>query len=434
MSHPWRNWQPLLEGQLAKRCRREVKSIRREVERHPLPEISVAFNSSLIYGRTGAALLDIEQEAADRARNRLKQLLARWLYHLETIQLPSGQIGLFDGICGPAWALDQASRSTGTVLAEDELQLLDRVEELLVRHFELSPTEKALPWDLMSGHAGIFVYLVARSASSLRAREILVSLVRELSRRAVPAGPGLAWLSPGSEHGRIPATESAEGYFDLGVAHGICGVAWALANAVVLEIETATARQLLDGCIRFLLAQEGTAAGDSAFPDAVPLNPGKPRECRLAWCYGDAGIACTLLAIAELLNAADWRQRAVETALRAAERTPDSSRVVDAALCHGAAGLGHLFHRLYRYSGREALGEAARRYFELTLDLRQQYPKTGGNTLLQGPLPTGFLCGSAGVGLAMLAALSDVPPAWDVCLAVSFDTVPSDRAGRSNVR
>src|SRR5258707_545491 len=51
-----------------------------------------------------------------------------------------------------------------------------------------------------------------------------------------------------------------------------------------------------------------------------------------------------------------WEVDAVRIALRAADRPGEKSGVVDSGLCHGAAGLGHLFNRTYQGHRRAATG------------------------------------------------------------------------------
>jgi hypothetical protein len=94
--------------------------------------------------------------------------------------------------------------------------------------------------------------------------------------------------------------------------------------------------------------------------------------------------------------------------------------VVDAGLCHGAAGLMHVFNRLWQGTGDEAFRDAAVRWAEKTLALRGE--GVGGyrsfNPLVEAKWDDdpGFLTGAAGIGLALLAATSDVEPRWDVTL------------------
>src|SRR5207248_4085436 len=105
----------------------------------------------------------------------------------------------------------------------------------------------------------------------------------------------------------------------------------------------------------------------------------------------------------------------------AAERPPDEAGVFDGGLCHGAAGLGHLFNRLFQATGEPRLREAAQFWFQRTLELRRPQGSIAGFAAW-GPGPDGslnwtddpgFLTGAAGIALALLAATTPIEPAWD---------------------
>src|SRR5207249_4814388 len=104
--------------------------------------------------------------------------------------------------------------------------------------------------------------------------------------------------------------------------------------------------------------------------------------CRSAWCYGDPGVGAALFCAARSINEPKWERDALDIARTAARRPPERSGVVDAGLCHGAAGLGHIFNRLYQATGDEVFAQAARFWFSRTLALRQRNRGIGGYATL----------------------------------------------------
>lgn len=80
---------------------------------------------------------------------------------------------------------------------------------------------------------------------------------------------------------------------------------------------------------------------------------------------------------------------------------------VDAGLCHGSAGLAHIFNRHWQATGERVFADAARRWFGRTL-ARIDHVSGGG-----------FLSGRAGVALALLHAASAREPTWDRVLLLS---------------
>src|SRR5262249_26009997 len=146
-------------------------------------------------------------------------------------------------------------------------------------------------------------------------------------------------------------------------------------------------------------------------PSAFPFWIGPDVEvvpARAAWCYGDPGIAAALLVAATSGHRADWQQIAIDLAERTAARPASTTGVSDAGLCHGAAGLGHIFNRCHHATGSEQFATAARCWFRRAIDMVET-----------GEQVPGFLEGSTGVALALLSASTHTVPAWDAVLAIS---------------
>src|SRR6185436_19195440 len=111
----------------------------------------------------------------------------------------------------------------------------------------------------------------------------------------------------------------------------------------------------------------------------------------------------------------------------AAARPAADAGVRDPGVCHGAAGLAHLFNRFWQASGEEVFAEAARFWIGRTLELRVPGAEIAGFRAWHAqPVPQGewiaepgFLEGATGIGLVLLAAVSTVEPEWDRILLVS---------------
>jgi hypothetical protein len=147
----------------------------------------------------------------------------------------------------------------------------------------------------------------------------------------------------------------------------------------------------------------------------------KPASSRLAWCYGDLGIAAALLSAARGAAMSSWENEAIRIARSSAVRSFETTRAIDATLCHGAAGNAHLFNRLHQDTGDEELGQAAVEWYERTLQFRRPGEGAAGFSArmsdptgkLEWRPERGMLNGIAGIGLALLGALSGEDPAWD---------------------
>jgi hypothetical protein len=247
----------------------------------------------------------------------------------------------------------------------------------------------------------------------------LERVVDRLAETAESQGEGTTWWT---DPAWLPAETRAEfprGYYNLGLAHGVPGVIGLLGQVCAAGLAQDKARPLLDGAVRWLLEQDGPGGF------GYWISPGAPRDrARLAWCYGDPGIAAALLGAARDVAEPDWVAAALAIARRAADRPYAEAGIQDAALCHGCAGLGHLFNRMAQATDEPELMHAARAWFERTLAMRRPGRGIGGYEAWQADAAwsadPGLLNGAAGIALALLAAISPIEPAWDRMLLVSI--------------
>ncbi|MEA2570283.1 MAG: lantibiotic biosynthesis protein [Acidobacteriota bacterium] len=217
------------------------------------------------------------------------------------------------------------------------------------------------------------------------------------------------------------------GHYNLGVAHGIPGVIGFLAAAQHAGVRDRRVAQLANDAVQWVLAQKGIWPG-SLFPSHIPPDSA-PRPTRTAWCYGDLGVAAVLLSAAHAFDRSEWRDEAISIARVAARRSVEDTMVADAGLCHGATGVAHLFNRIWQATGDDELREAALRWYRIALDMRRPGKGLAGFLSWYESTPSaegswrgepGFLSGIAGIGLALLAAATDVEPSWDRLMVVSI--------------
>jgi hypothetical protein len=391
-----REWSAILDGELATRAAAALEDLVAELREHPSADASPGLNAG-----AGDALLWAYLERAQPGRGHGEHATARLARIVAQLAEQDLDPTLFGGFVGVAWVVDHLTLPSD----DDPNEAIDSaLLELLAR------TSWPLDYDLISGLAGLSVYALGRLRWPT-ARACLERVVEHLAALAVQRDSGLAWLSPPE---LLPAQSRLEwprGYYNYGVAHGAPSVVLVLAGAIRAGIAVERAGPLLDGALRWLWSGERAAAGGSAFfcweQDGVGYLP-----ARLAWCYGDAGIATTIYAAASAVGNGDAAEHALAIARRSTQRLSDSSRVVDAGLCHGAAGLALLYTRLAHATGEPIFASAARHWYARLLD--QHRPGTGVGD------DASFLTGSTGVALSLLAGISAVEPAWDRLLAASL--------------
>ena len=323
----------------------------------------------------------------------------------------------YDGFTGVAWLTDHLQ---GLLFDSRDATISKEVDAALLQVLSQEPWTGE--YDVSRGLVGLGVYALDRLPEPTAVR-CLDRVVQGLEETAEERSRGLGWYTPPRPlpDGRPDPDEP--GYYDLGVAHGLAGVIGFLGSARLRCSRPATLvriDRLLDGAVRFLQSCRLEPEAPASFP-SIHIPGRETAPSRAAWCQGDAGIAATLLLAARATERDDWRAEALDVARKAAQRGKEGSWVVDAGLCHGAAGLGHLFHRFFQCTGEEPFAEAAKRWFREALSMRRPGQGVGGFSAWsrdsEGQVhwrrDPGFLTGASGVALALLAALGDSEPGWD---------------------
>jgi hypothetical protein len=397
---------PLLSGELRDRVLDMARTLSAGLH---TADTAGGRNASLASGYAGLAVChgqlartrsqgreDPDQRAADAARARLEEAVDM----LATEPLTSS---LYAGFPGIAWAAELVDRLLGAD-GEDRNGAIDEALTHLLRRYP----EQA-PYDLIDGLVGIGVYALARWPRP-GAEACLSGVVEQLARRARQDGDGVFWWTPPRDY-PVPLPGRA----DLGLAHGIAGVIPFLARVDRLGLGGQAARPLLDGAVSWLLAHLVETAAGPTVP-CIVADGIEPEPARSAWCYGDPGVAAALLLAARDAGEPAWAQAATGLALRAAARPPGQAGVTDPGLCHGSAGLAHLFNRMYQLTAEPALAEAARFWAERTLEL----------CAAAAPSHPGLLEGTAGVALALETLGTTAEPVWDQMLLVSTGATPGE--------
>jgi lantibiotic modifying enzyme len=409
-------WRPILTGEVKARALAAVGEI---VAALPDPSIDSP-DASLSGGSAGLAILCgyLARAGLDDDENA-----AQFLVHaLNSVSSQPMGPSLYGGFTGIAWAAAHLERQLFDSNDEDANEAID---EALSDYLGCSPWEDN--YDLVSGLTGIGVYALERlpRASAIKCLKLVVDRLDETAEHNVD---GVTWLTRAHLLPAHQREQCLNGYYNLGLAHGVPGVIALLGQVCAAGVASEKARQLLDDAIQWILRQRLTATEQSTFSPWINFSGAEREDCRLAWCYGDAGVAMSLLVAARSINEISWEHEALAIARRAAKRNPESAGVRDAGLCHGAAGLGHIFNRLFQASGEEVFRDAARFWFGRTLEFRRKGFGVGGFSSYRFDRETeaesweseiGLLEGAAGIALVLLAAVNDIEPKWDRVLLVS---------------
>jgi hypothetical protein len=395
---------PLLEGRCADRARETALTYSRALlarRRWRSP--------SLADGAAGAAVVHAGLEEVFPGRGHARRGQLALSAAICALREGTADPSLGSGVAGVVWAAE-------LLCGRDEDDDDSDLDDALIRMVNDTPRGGAC--DLLAGLSGLGVCALERLPRPSAAR-VLAAVVDALDESADRFADGVAWRTAPGFTIRGPASVE----WGLGAAHGTPGVIAVLARTCASGADSATkakARRVLDGAVAWLLAQELPADAGGGF--AVACGAGLPRErARNAWCYGDVGVAAALLVAARCTGEVEWERAATRIALAAAARDESDSGARDAGLCHGAAGLGHLYHRLFCATGDERYARAARAWLGRVVAMSDPaapftWWERAGQRRVSRP---GFLTGGGGAALALLAATGDASAGWDRALCAS---------------
>lgn len=405
------SWHPILDPDLTERARSGIRAIRRDLHRLSA-EGEFSDDPALSTGSAGIALFAAyTAELADPAHGSSEEFLDTMTESLRRTRI---WMDLFQGATGPGWVVEHLSGRHATGGSDPTEEIVNALGALLDRDRWLDS------YDLVIGLVGFGLFALERLPEP-RARRILERIVGHLESSAERTPAGTTWHTPPEWLPSHQREVCPRGHYNLGLAHGVPGVVAFLSATSAAGVARGRCARLAGGAVDWILAQELPEGSPARFPSWVGPRA-DPAPARLAWCYGDLGVATSLHLASTVFDEPRWRRHALRIARQAAGRSFDTSQATTAGFCHGSAGVAHLFNRLYQATGDEELGRAGATWFRHTLDRREPGRGVGGyRHRFQEPdtgrsvwkAPRGLLLGAAGVGMALAAAASTVEPEWD---------------------
>ncbi len=343
-----------------------------------------------------------------------------------------GGLGLFSGVAGICFALDCVYKRTGAyhkLLSTLQTQLLNRIEQDLIKPLETKAPYPCCYYDTMQGLSGIGRYLLEHISSPSCARivkKIIHSLIQItepilIEKRQVP---GWYLCSSDPMQGRSAALFN-KGSFNLGLAHGIPGVLAFLSIAKLRNVELPRQNEAIERIVSWIRGKKLMRDNYPCWPSAISfeqeLEECAPKRERAqdAWCYGTPGVARSLMLAGKALDDPELRKFAASAFIGVMNRAPEAWYLPEAMLCHGLSGLLLIAKKMQGESECDFIeiqGLKQRvidRYDPLSLfgfhDLREKKDATPYR--VSNP---GFLDGSIGVALTLLSLEREDLPNWDL--------------------
>jgi lantibiotic modifying enzyme len=427
------SWLPILQGSYSERAEARLDHIQEDLRRYAdVPrfpnrvlnaEDTERTLASLSWGLPGRALFFAY--AALRANSQALLNVA-----IESLATSTNSMAkfvfpphLFAGYLGIGWV----ARHVARLIDPTHVSAADSVESELA--VSLAHYEDGSVYELTRGIVGAGVFILERDPLSPLGETLISTILDRLEAWAEWCGNMVVWRRTPEQLANDGAPFFEAGAYDLGIAHGVSGILVFLALCAEADLERNRTARMAHALGRWILAHRMPPGSPSVFPEAVAMS-GEKYPSRLAWCYGDLAVVTALLRAANACGLDELRGGAMDALAEAGRRQPAQSGVADGGLCHGAAGVAHMFRRLYYATGDERTGDAALRWYQFLLDMPYDESGLGGfatswsedgkHYAIRDP---GLITGAAGIGLTLMSAVGNIEPAWDRLLLLDLRRV-----------
>lgn len=317
------------------------------------------------------------------------------------------------GLSGFAWSLNYLLQKG--IIKKNDVLIFDEINSFLYR--KMIENIKNKNYDLLYGSIGVGLYFISNFNSNYN-KDYIEELIDYIELISIKDNNGLKWESTVFDPNENPIL-----VYNFGLSHGIASIISFLTKAYLKNISIDKTKRILDAAINYLLHNENDLEKDDCFfPSWINDNDGY-RKSRLAWCYGDLGISVALYNAAKALENKSLEEYALKV-LRysASKKNLENEFVFDAGLCHGTAGIAHIFNRMYWNTKDEIFKNTASFWFEKTIEMSRFHDglagyKTKKNNGWESEF--GLLDGITGIGLALNSWITQTEPTWDECLLLS---------------
>jgi len=202
----------------------------------------------------------------------------------------------------------------------------------------------------------------------------------------------------------------------FGLAHGVPSIIIILLK-LYKRNKSEKVLDYITRSITFLLENKLEDQSEFYFPTRI-VNEIKVGS-KLAWCYGDLGVALSLYLYGEYFKNSEISLFAIEIFTRhTTKRDCSVYHVEDADFCHGSIGIAHIYARIYNYTGIEIFRETSEYWYKVTIEksiytdgMAGYKHSHGKDKLLESKY--GLLEGISGIGLSFISAICDIEPKWD---------------------
>ncbi|MGC3977415.1 MAG: lanthionine synthetase C family protein [Paludibacteraceae bacterium] len=299
-------------------------------------------------------------------------------------------------------------------LKEESFIDIDITEaELGLDNYLISSMRKDLQngnYDFLHGALGVGLYFLKTGKHTERIAEIIDFLYSTAEKDTV--NQVFKWKS-------IISLEEKEMGYNISLSHGMSSIILFLCRVIDSGYkEKNKVLEILNGTVNYVLSQEiDENVYGSHFP-SHSLDNNKPvTASRLAWCYGDMGVAYALWYAGKTTKNINLQNKGLNILLDSTKRRESqNTNIIDAGICHGSVGLVMMYRHMYIETHDEIFQEAINHWIEVTLSFSKFEDGLAGYKAYRASgweNDEGLLTGISGIGLVFTSILKDDAQSWD---------------------
>jgi lantibiotic biosynthesis protein len=317
-----------------------------------------------------------------------------------------------NGRSGINWLFSYLNKKN--ILDEEDLHLLCYGDDELAA-IAISMLKKD-NYDFLHGAIGIARYLLYAIKKPDRFYKEFFHELRSLSHKSAPGG-----YIPDYD---LKNRRSLADQTNLGLAHGLPGILKLCIDCYNHDVCINEAWSIANEIIAYLLNHTNKNTSNNYFPTVISSTGRQNEYSRLAWCYGDLGIAYILYQAAETFCDTQLKLFSKDILLHNTKRQEvEQTGIRDAGFCHGSAGVAHIYNKMWHYTNEPVFKASCEFWLQKTIEFFNQEPASSTYKKYLASENKyencyGLLEGSAGIGLVLLSYLT-ADFSWDYCVMLN---------------
>lgn len=368
--------------------------------------------TGILAGQTGISMFYYFLAKVKDDENYLEKSLSIVQQAVDEINEGNHLPSFCSGISGLGWYLEFL-RHEGVIQRED-IVFLDQLDEYLYRVM-INHIDQGY-FDYLHGSIGIALYFLKRIHSPQIKNYLDTFIDRLYAKGNIFSDGSMAWKT-------IWGPDKDNDVYNLSLSHGLASITAFLAKAYEADIKTAKVKEMLSRSLDFFFKHKNDEKKCGSYFPSVISPEDRILKSRLAWCYGDLGIASVFYNISKSMADKDLEKFSIDVFnFNASRKDPADTNINDAGICHGAFGIAHLYNRFFFNTKNPDFRITSEYWMKEGLKMACHKDGYAGYKTFHTEDQGGWVAnaslleGISGIGLSILSSASMVEPSWDECL------------------